>query len=288
MLTKFQFTHPGKGATYYLIYFTTKVRSFNSRTLGRVRPFEPYELIIMWWFQFTHPGKGATGGLTLGIAVSEFQFTHPGKGATKPARANRRRSRVSIHAPWEGCDLSKVRTLTTKLRFQFTHPGKGATSEMGYTSKNLRVSIHAPWEGCDTMQRLSNVCESSFNSRTLGRVRLTIIITVTVMAQFQFTHPGKGATRSIVGATRRRRVSIHAPWEGCDGLYINSTKRPTRFNSRTLGRVRLSSFIPQCQWGAFQFTHPGKGATDPYTLFETLYDVSIHAPWEGCDRCSRL
>ena len=240
-------------------------------------------------FQFTHPGKGATRVLVSELFAKYCVSIHaPWEGCDVARPISLVITTVSIHAPWEGCDLSKVRTLTTKLRFQFTHPGKGATSEMGYTSKNLRVSIHAPWEGCDTMQRLSNVCESSFNSRTLGRVRLTIIITVTVMAQFQFTHPGKGATRSIVGATRRRRVSIHAPWEGCDGLDINSTKRPTRFNSRTLGRVRLSSFIPQCQWGAFQFTHPGKGATDPYTLFETLYDVSIHAPWEGCDRCSRL
>ena len=34
----------------------------------------------------------------------------------------------------------------------------------------------------------------------------------------------------------------------------------------------------------FQFTHPGKGATTR-VLEHTLHvaDVSIHAPWEGCD-----
>ena len=33
----------------------------------------------------------------------------------------------------------------------------------------------------------------------------------------------------------------------------------------------------------FQFTHPGKGATFGSTSDHTVTDVSIHAPWEGCD-----
>ena len=33
----------------------------------------------------------------------------------------------------------------------------------------------------------------------------------------------------------------------------------------------------------FQFTHPGKGATEvDVSELEAVY-VSIHAPWEGCD-----
>ena len=56
----FQFTHPGKGATY----------------------FAP-EDFFQKGFQFTHPGKGATFvGEFLGVEGGEFQFTHPGKGAT--------------------------------------------------------------------------------------------------------------------------------------------------------------------------------------------------------------
>ena len=125
--------------------------------------------------------------------------------------------------------------------------------------------------------------------------------------KFQFTHPGKGATRGghtrrgsppcfnsrTLGRVRpprrpcgetREEVSIHAPWEGCD--WSDMTKR---------GGTR-----------AFQFTHPGKGATirvrkisassirfnsrtlgrvRPPALYSSLIvqDVSIHAPWEGCD-----
>ena len=33
----------------------------------------------------------------------------------------------------------------------------------------------------------------------------------------------------------------------------------------------------------FQFTHPGKGATALGIKFYSRSEVSIHAPWEGCD-----
>ena len=57
--------------------------------------------------------------------------------------------------------------------FQFTHPGKGATL--------FSFIVHIP--------------EYSFNSRTLGRVRLgKNLAWKSLIHKFQFTHPGKGAT----------------------------------------------------------------------------------------------
>ena len=100
-----------------------------------------------------------------------FQFTHPGKGATTLSEVEEEEEEVSIHAPWEGCDLDKRLTKPTR-----------------------RVSIHAPWEGCDARIDQANANLSSFNSRTLGRVR-----------------PECGAVVEGLAA-----VSIHAPWEGCD------------------------------------------------------------------------
>ena len=43
--------------------------------------------------------------------------------------------------------------------------------------------------------------------------------------------------------------------------------------------------LPKSDWqyGMFQFTHPGKGATDAEVVLEECREVSIHAPWEGCD-----
>ena len=154
--------------------------------------------------------------------VSAFQFTHPGKGATIIVDFLVGEQSVSIHAPWEGCDLTKhkryylrqgfnsrtlgrVRQFFGKTyisinEFQFTHPGKGAT-----------VSV-----------RLSSMLLQCFNSRTLGRVRqITAIIRLT-SGQFQFTHPGKGATTNTSLAPQTLRVSIHAPWEGCDLTSLKS------------------------------------------------------------------
>ena len=101
---------------------------------------------------------------------------------------------------------------------------------------------------------------------------------------FQFTHPGKGATEGqwyrpedlfrfnsrtlgrvrLYAAPAPRlvvRVSIHAPWEGCDNAVSSSASMHPSFNSRTLGRVRRLTLRETIIWVKFQFTHPGKGAT---------------------------
>ena len=102
---------------------------------------------------------------------------------------------------------------------------------------------------------------------------------------FQFTHPGRGATRTLVsGSTAVVTVSIHAPREGCDDQDAEKI----------------------CASAEFQFTHPGRGATEARALGgvkrksfnsrtpggvrppapavgATMSNVSIHAPREGCD-----
>ena len=61
----FQFTHPGKGATASCSRSRWWLKSFNSRTLGRVRRDATQEArLSLCSFQFTHPGKGATDILT--------------------------------------------------------------------------------------------------------------------------------------------------------------------------------------------------------------------------------
>ena len=190
---------------------------------------------------------------------------------------------VSIHAPWEGCDLQASSLPSFSARFQFTHPGKGATSNGMPELMVVDVSIHAPWEGCDI----------------LG---VSLIIAT---LRFQFTHPGKGATLSKLSRCGGGRVSIHAPWEGCDLSVTSLDISHSCFNSRTLGRVRLCAIIiivrvsrfqfthpgkgatglphARADRPTFQFTHPGKGATEKWVLQLVVFDVSIHAPWEGCD-----
>ena len=55
------------------------------------------------------------------------------------------------------------------------------------------------------------------------------------------------------------------------------------FNSRTPGGVRPFSLNHFDLYLLFQFTHPGRGATERRGRGHLLAVVSIHAPREGCD-----
>ncbi len=194
----FQFTHPGKGATFErksyafhynsfnsrtlgrvrlrLSYLVMSSPSFNSRTLGRVRRRKKWTDFCRLQFQFTHPGKGATAYMSSSFHFPFlFQFTHPGKGATRSSLP---------HSSFIYCFNS--RTL-----------GRVRPIARADTSSSADVSIHAPWEGCDF--RLQQV---------------------STKYKFQFTHPGKGATLAIPFPAVLVTVSIHAPWEGCDALVV--------------------------------------------------------------------
>ena len=217
--------------------------------------------------------------------TTSFQFTHPGKGATRNVSALKSSRTVSIHAPWEGCDLYLLGGSKADRLFQFTHPGKGATvttfpccfcplvsihapwEGCDYICPNVplyahKVSIHAPWEGCDLPRGGYQHDTASFNSRTLGRVRPCYTLRAVVRGTFQFTHPGKGATFSCLFCT----------------TFAGS------FNSRTLGRVRLFRGKVIKASSPVSIHAPWEGCDEYVSAkVEAICNVSIHAPWEGCD-----
>ena len=131
----------------------------------------------------------------LQISSRTFQFTHPGRGATAPKSTGAIDYLVSIHAPREGCDGILLATRGGDGRFQFTHPGRGATGVVTQVSDLTCVSIHAPREGCDRDKGLTSQRTACFNSRTPGGVRHGVEWDTASEAQFQFTHPGRGATQ---------------------------------------------------------------------------------------------
>ena len=146
---------------------------------------------------------------------------------------------VSIHAPREGCD-SLVTLVYFPTCVSIHAPREGCDEDYrNYTINFLNVSIHAPREGCDA-RILSNEIPAY---------------------EFQFTHPGRGATRGC----RLRALPL------------------LRFNSRTPGGVRLFSVHSFISVLMFQFTHPGRGATPCRVHGDATCSVSIHAPREGCD-----
>ena len=127
------------------------------------------------------------------------------------------------------------------MSFQFTHPGKGAT---------LPPSA------------LASVC-TSFNSRTLGRVRRADYLTYAPV----------------------KVVSIHAPWEGCDydALRIDFQIDVFQFTHPGKGATALS-LLRVCCICCFNSRTPGGVRRRPCPRFDHRSEVSIHAPREGCDR----
>ena len=131
---------------------------------------------------------------------------------------------------------------STRARSVSIHaPREGCDGVHGGWLRGGHVSIHAPREGCD-----------SFGKSYLAR-----------LAQFQFTHPGRGATHPEGQSKEELGVSIHAPREGCDIIGELSVHTCNGFNSRTPGGVRLPHLKPPDASRRFQFTHPGRGATQP-------------------------
>ena len=130
------------------------VPSFNSRTPGGVRLGRTSRLSTRRWFQFTHPGRGAT----IGGGQAKLEDL------------------VSIHAPREGCDLTRV-------------DGKFLPA----------VSIHAPREGCDNQhgENLENEAEFQFTHPGRGATRVECA-DIEELRRFQFTHPGRGATQPYI------------------------------------------------------------------------------------------
>ena len=89
--------------------------------------------------------------------------------------------------------------------FQFTHPGRGATDERVPIFPPCAVSIHAPREGCDSGALALWMLSIGFNSRTPGGVRHISESCFTFADRFQFTHPGRGATRYRWSALSSKR-----------------------------------------------------------------------------------
>ena len=156
-------------------------------------------------------------------------------------------------------------------------------------SRSAIVSIHAPREGCD----------------------VTLAPTAGAGVAVSIHAPREGCdTKQLMMSCTVNLVSIHAPREGCDLSLTLIILLSVCFNSRTPGGVRhLIGAVGKSSL-LFQFTHPGRGATHfgKYLLrvargFNSrtpggvrrrltfrgvsIGSVSIHAPREGCDSCSR-
>ena len=85
--------------------------------------------------------------------------------------------------------------------FQSTHPVWGATPGYWIISELDTISIHAPRVGCDNsgIARHRRLCY--FNPRTPCGVRPGLIQKVSILLEFQSTHPVWGATIAPITKT---------------------------------------------------------------------------------------
>ena len=235
----FQFTHPGRGATR-VAYKGQKTRdSFNSRTPGGVRLLVCSLMRFQPTFQFTHPGRGATHlAAEGGPAHQRFNSRTP--GGVRLARLIALACPVSFNSRTPGGVRHNLQEPLERAQFVSIHaPREGCdllpASERHVTSP---VSIHAPREGCDGGHSILH----------------------TLHSQFQFTHPGRGATLLLNGVELSVKVSIHAPREGCDEIpRIVASPASVSIHAPREGCDRI---------GKRHFSRDV---------------VSIHAPREGCD-----
>ena len=142
--------------------------------------------------------------------------------------------------------------------FQFTHPGRGATQILSLIVMLGTVSIHAPREGCDVKVSSKPTTAQGFNSRTPGGVRLVLISFEYITPEFQFTHPGRGAT--AIAPFRLVAILFQFTHPGRGATLIGM------------------AFIARCR---FQFTHPGRGATLEVQLMQANVEFQFTHPGRG-------
>ena len=161
-----------RGATLPARGKIARIRDFNPRTPCGVRPFAPEGSIMRFSFQSTHPLRGATILQHTGVNVNS----------------------ISIHALLAGCD--NYLTISWEVSKYFNPRTPCGVRQYWY---NLAcswplISIHAPLAGCDAPLFGSFTVSRDFNPRTPCGVRHRAFGNAHLAAQFQSTHPMRGAT----------------------------------------------------------------------------------------------
>ena len=151
------------------------------------------------------------------------------------------------------------------------------------------VSIHAPREGCDLGSLLRPAPEADVSIHA-PREGCDIVpdSDYSGVGMFQFTHPGRGATRSMRCACWHKRFQFTHPGRGATVGAYPPYPGSSRFNSRTPGGVRLVYWLVVVAEYEVSIHAPREGCDKANQMeFKQEQIVSIHAPREGCDCPSR-
>ena len=106
---------------------------------------------------------------------------------------------------------------------------------------------------------------------------------LTKSAEFQSTHPARGATTRTSTAQANVRFQSTHPARGATAHKRDHARRILYFNPRTPRGVRLTLPTARAPQNTISIHAPREGCDqDIHPLLRDMY-ISIHAPREGCD-----
>ena len=132
--SRFQSTHPLRGATTSPVSCANWLIYFNPRTPCGVRPLKRVQLFHSCVISIHAP-----------LAGCDQKSSGPSQSRW-----------ISIHAPLAGCDCVGLLDPPIVSIFQSTHPLRGATNFGWECFRRNHISIHAPLAGCDSKSAQKN------------------------------------------------------------------------------------------------------------------------------------
>ncbi len=125
--------------------------------------------------------------------IDKFQSMHPIKDATGTKRRLQRLRKISIHAPYKGCNITLEEVLQCLL-----------------------ISIHAPYKGCNKILLLIVLLIKLFQSMHPIKDATTPALTQNNLISISIHAPYKGCNKENIETIDLLIISIHAPYKGCN------------------------------------------------------------------------
>ena len=192
--------------------------------------------------------------------ASAFQSTLPARGATIGLYYNVSLDPISIHAPRTGSDERLLAQKATSGHFNPRSP-HGERRRFGGSFAQPRDFNPRSPHGERRQRGIMRLAKQDFNPRSPHGERQRQRQHIQRQRRFQSTLPARGATVKVSFAQPNKRISIHAPRTGSDGLCTAVKPSRSDFNPRSPHGERLATQSRTSCDCRFQSTLPARGAT---------------------------
>ena len=170
------------------------------------------------------------------------------------------RSAISIHAPRVGRDAGwAIRCIHYSISIHA--PRAGCDPFCAESHSVFWISIHAPRAGCDGGLLLSEKAAAEFQSTHPVRGATTILGVGFLKVLISIHAPRAGCDNRDSQPKVVLQISIHAPRAGCDSIQVVVTLRINQFQSTHPVRGATCTRQSRLSGLGFQSTHPVRGAT---------------------------